>query len=95
MYKRWVASFGGCRFVALVKSRLGKDGTTDFQVRPWGVRRTRKSVVPLKQPTVTHWVVIDPVLPRIHLGYLFAFIYLSQNEKTFAAGSDKGLIRFG
>ncbi|MEI7462431.1 MAG: hypothetical protein WCK15_23790, partial [Pirellula sp.] len=23
--------------------------TTDFQVRPWGIRRTRKSVVPLNQ----------------------------------------------
>jgi len=47
------------RLVALVKSLLGKGGKTDFQVRPWefdglpspsmGIRRTRKSVVPLKQ----------------------------------------------
>ena len=30
-------------------SLLGKGGTTDFQVRQWGIRRTRKSVVPLNQ----------------------------------------------
>ena len=32
-----------------MKSLLGKGGTTDFQVRPCGIRRTRKSVVPLNQ----------------------------------------------
>ena len=36
----------GCCFM---KSLLGKGGKTDFQVRPWGIRRTRKSVVPLNQ----------------------------------------------
>ena len=39
----------GLRAVDLVKSLLGKGGTTDFQVRQWGIRRTRKSVVPLNQ----------------------------------------------
>ena len=29
-----------------LKCLLGKGGTTDFQVRRWGIRRTRKSVVP-------------------------------------------------
>jgi len=28
---------------------LGKDRTTDFPVRPWRIRRTRKSFVPLNQ----------------------------------------------
>jgi hypothetical protein len=37
------------RAVDLVKSLLGKGGTTDFQVRQWGIQRTRKSVVPLNQ----------------------------------------------
>ncbi len=37
------------RAVDLAKSLLGKGGTTDFQVRPCGIRRTRKSVVPLNQ----------------------------------------------
>jgi hypothetical protein len=32
------------RLVALVKSLLGTGGTTDFLVRPWGIRRTRKSL---------------------------------------------------
>jgi hypothetical protein len=32
------------RLVDLVESLLGKGGTTDFLVRPWGIRRTRKSV---------------------------------------------------
>ena len=41
------------RHVALMKSLLGKGGTTDFQVRQWGIRRTRKSVVLLNQPAVT------------------------------------------
>jgi hypothetical protein len=40
----------------LVKSLLGKGGKTDFQVRQWGIRRTRKSVVPLKQQTVAYRV---------------------------------------
>jgi hypothetical protein len=53
---------GSLRLVALVKSLLGKGGTTDFLVRPWefgglgspsmGIRRTRKSVVPLNQQPV-------------------------------------------
>ena len=33
----------------LVKSLLGKGSTTDFQVHQRGIRRTRKSVVPLNQ----------------------------------------------
>jgi hypothetical protein len=37
------------RAVDLVQSLLGKGGTTDFQVRPCGILRTRKSVVPLNQ----------------------------------------------
>ena len=32
-----------------MKSFLGKGGKTDFQVRQLGIRRTWKSVVPLKQ----------------------------------------------
>ncbi|MFY8201626.1 MAG: hypothetical protein ACOVLE_13195 [Pirellula staleyi] len=32
-----------------MKSLLVKGGMTDFQVRQWGIRRTWKSVVPLKQ----------------------------------------------
>ena len=32
------------RLVALVKSLLSMSGMTDFQVRPWGIRRTSKSV---------------------------------------------------
>ena len=38
-------------------SLLAEGGTTDFQVRQWGIRRTRKSVVPLNQQPVTHRVV--------------------------------------
>jgi hypothetical protein len=45
------------RLVALVKSLLGKGGMTDFQVRQWGIRRTRKSVVPLKQQAVERRIV--------------------------------------
>jgi len=45
----------GCCFM---KSLLGKGGKTDFQVRPWGIRRTRKSVVPLNQQAVTRRVTI-------------------------------------
>jgi len=44
--------------VALVKSLLGKGGKTDFLVRQWGIRRTRKSVVPLKQQALTYRVMI-------------------------------------
>ncbi len=32
-----------------MKSLLGKGGKTDFQVRQWGIRRTRTFVVPLNQ----------------------------------------------
>ncbi len=39
-----------------MKSLLNKGGTTDFQVRQWGIRRTWKSVVPLKQQAVTRRV---------------------------------------
>jgi hypothetical protein len=35
--------------------------STDFLVRPWGIRRTRKSVVPLKQQPVTLRVVMFPL----------------------------------
>jgi len=45
--------------VALVKSLLGKGGKTDFQVRQWGIRRTRKSVVPLKQQALTRRVEMN------------------------------------
>ena len=44
------------RLVALVKSLLSKGSTTDFQVRQWGIRRTWKSVVPLRQQAVTRRV---------------------------------------
>ena len=54
------------RAVDLVKSLLGKGGTTDFQVRQWGIRRTRKSVVPLNQQPVTHRVVKLP--PHVRKG---------------------------
>jgi len=47
------------RLVALVKSLLGKGGKTDFQVRQWGFRRTRKSVVPLNQQAVTRRVEMN------------------------------------
>jgi len=36
-----------------MRSLLGKGGTTDFLVRQRGIRRTRKSVVPLNQQPVT------------------------------------------
>ncbi len=39
-----------------MKSLLGKVGKTDFQVRQWGIRRTRKSVVPLNQQALTRRV---------------------------------------
>ncbi|MFY8201001.1 MAG: hypothetical protein ACOVLE_10045, partial [Pirellula staleyi] len=44
------------RLVDLVKSLLVKGGMTDFQVRQWGIRRTWKSVVPIKQQAVTRRV---------------------------------------
>jgi hypothetical protein len=50
------------RAVDLVKSLLGKGGMTDFQVRQWGIRRTRKSVVPLKQQALTRRVTNEAVV---------------------------------
>ena len=37
------------RAVDLMKSLLGKGGTMDFLVHQWGIRRTRKSVLPINQ----------------------------------------------
>ena len=50
------------RAVDLVKSLLGKGDTTDFQVRQWGIRRTRKSVLPLKQQAVTRGIAVGSLL---------------------------------
>ena len=52
------------RLVDLVKSLLGKGGTTDFLVRQWGIRRTRKSVVPLNQQPVWRAIAIGASLTR-------------------------------
>ncbi len=41
-----------------MKSLLNKGSTTDFQVRQWGIRRTWKYVVPLKQQAVTRRVTV-------------------------------------
>ena len=46
----------------LVKLLLGKGGKTDFLVRQWGIRRTRKSVLPLNQQAVTYRVMIGSFL---------------------------------
>ena len=54
----FLTQFLAYRLVALVKSLLGKGGKTDFQVRQWGIRRTWKSVVPLKQQAVMRRVTI-------------------------------------
>jgi len=43
---------------------LGKGGTMDFQVRPWGIRRTRKSVVPLKQQAGKRGIAVGASLTR-------------------------------
>ncbi len=56
----------GCPRSVNAASFLGKGGTTDFQVRQWGIRRTRKSVVPLNQQPVTHRVVKLP--PHVRKG---------------------------
>ena len=44
----------------LVKSLLVKGGKTDFQVRQCGIRRTRKSVVPLNQQALKGFELLMP-----------------------------------
>ncbi len=47
-----------------MKSLLGKGDKTDFQVRQWGIRRTRKSVVPLNQQAGERGIAVGSSLTR-------------------------------
>jgi len=73
----------GKRAVDLVKSLLGKGGTTDFQVRQWGIRRTRKSVLPLnRQPASWTEGILAARYFRITHSVLSVMHSCSDNEKS-------------
>ena len=57
-------------------SLLGKGGTTDFQVRPLGIRRTSKSVVPLNQQPGKRGTCGIPPGPRADGGLDCVSIFL-------------------
>ncbi len=54
---------------------------TDFQVRPWGIRRTRKSVVPLKQQAASTRFFRKPDASDFRL---IGQTQLSKKEITFS-----------